>query len=322
MKCTPSLVISSSQPLPPINPQKLCLENGVSISPHDAHVIATKITLQIISSVQSFIQLIPQGTNKSRHRAPIWFRGGYRNWNDTLHAILYFYHVMTEDERSAEMSKSATVTSSQIKRYNANIKYLQNNRIDIHGKSNEDISKEVQDIPCNRTLGFGATYIDAIGGKPCNVCGFELCNEIKSDERYKKKRKSHPSSVCLNCKCGIINQVEKRYERNNHLTCTFIDQVINNPKPLAPEDITTMKVDLSTFLKDEFDGVTSEASEALLRMLGVSTLNIKVVTLPDHLSEDQYRIEEDLIKGAECKVECLFTHPNLITDDDEVYDQS
>ena len=95
-------------------PFSLSKDDSSCISYRIIHKYALTVDLKraSIESIRPFIRhLIPNECAITK--PPLHIRGGYDNWNDTLHAIYIYYRIFDEDGRKAYNSNLKKLSSSR-----------------------------------------------------------------------------------------------------------------------------------------------------------------------------------------------------------------
>ena len=266
-------------------------------------VSSLSLQLQLDSkSIYSYDQLIPSELfqyTKLPSLAPFWVRAGTADWNYNIHCIYYYYHELTEEQRSIENAKGHKITNKQRQIYNENIIHLHKYRL-------------------HPMVGTSTIGIDVIDGVPCDTCGFIITKPIKEHEKYMKIRKLYPYAKCIQCEVVGVNQKIKALLRNRFLNTIYLQQIMY-PKPLEPHRTSIITINVKTFLTNELDKNAIDDIMPLFGDLSSDSMTIKVIQIPEYIGADEYSYFIKKIEGAECNINSFSNHPCIIGHD-KIYD--
>ena len=297
-------------------PFLLSPEESSSIGPRSIHRFATWVLLDNVKSMRRFIYQLTLNKNVSKLKPPLHIRGGYDKWNHVLHALFIYYCVLDENERQLEIYKAKkSLSPLHRQRYNKNIDNLHRNRIFIDGRETIINVNEVVIHPYQLSCTNNTTNdeIDRIDGVPCKCCNFLLTEKVLKSKQYQKKREENKNVNCLQCLVGV-EQGLKQVNKNNLHNQLFQQQVINRPLPFKDKDLSFHTLNMESYLI----GVFGEyISSLLLPLVGMNMkTSIKCITVPQYTPADMYDRRSKELKGAQCKLNGLHTHPNVISDSD------
>ena len=283
------------------------------ISNDDLHWLALEIDLHTKSPF-IWSKLMPPEMISSRPKMPtpptlpIHIKGRYRSWRELLHAGRYFYNDLTDAERQVEVTwAKKRVTPKKRRDYNDNVSYLYNNRIFIDGRPVIDWDQVYTKYDAS-LLSDDTTSTN----EPCPICNFiessHICNDKDDKSSYKKQKTLHTNVQCLLCYEGRQQEV-KRVRKNNTLQKLFNIQTYTKSRQLHDNYTTIIQYDIKPYFIREFGELVANQ----LMMGESSILRMKVVRLPIYLRYTQFSNITKHIKGAECEIESLYTHPNVIS---------
>lgn len=297
--------IKDSRPLP-----LSISKDDLHLSPRIIHKYALGVDLNKIRSIRSFISHL-NSNECAITRPPLHIRGGYTSWSDTLHAIYIYYRILDEDGRKAYNKDSCRKLSQNRQDiYNNNIDYLHKNRLHIDGRETIINENEVVIHPYQNCTNITANdKNDIIDGIPCPYCNFLLTEKVLNSNQYQKIREKNKNVNCLQCLVGV-EQGLKQVRKNNLHNLLFQRQVIDHPLHLNVIYVNVHDPNMESYLIDEFG---EYVSSLLLPLVNIKT-RIKCITVPSYTPADMYNHRTRELSGAQCNLNGLHTHPNVISD--------
>ena len=280
------------------HPFSLSKDDSSCISYRIIHKYALTVDLKSIESIRPFIcHLIPNECAITK--PPLHIRGGYDNWNDTLHAIYIYYRIFDEDGRKAYNSNLKKLSSSRRELYNNNIDHLHANRIFVDGRESiiklEHIVIHPYRLPCTNIA--ANDEIDRIDGVPCPCCNFLLTEKVFNSKQYKRKRGINKNVKCLQCLVGVEQGVKQVY-KDNLLNNLIQQQVIECPIHIQYQHIQVHDPKMKSFLNEEF----GEFISSLLLPLVSMKFKIQCITVPPYTPADMYNRRTRELSGR-CPVQ-------------------